>query len=622
MLTVRSRAYVVPALLFLGAAFALANGLGYGSGNLRQYLLHGLHGIDANFLASDWFTTGTRPHHRMFNRLIVLLAETSPLEIAFAFANAVFAAIFVVCIHLLAAKLYRRPIVITALTCFLVIFIPRPYLGLTSILSPYFQPSVVGAVGLLAGLTCMIYGRYRSAGAIFLIAGVFHINYMVWTAVIVGAVVAIDLNRIGFRRALFLLVPIGISVTYHLPFIAASRSPEQLACSPMAARILHDIYMPYHSRPLTWGAAPFLRFGAMLIAGVVAWTLARPRMRHPDRILIAILTVIAWIVAFGIVQTAVVQVDLVALLFPYRLAPFLILAAQIAMAGAIVTTACDEPSLVKVFTLWAVLGGVLYAVGVNHYGLTCLGAFAAALLGDRLFRERTRSRWVVTALFAGMVALLHLGGAGRMELAFVAAFGAIGMVRQVVRALRGRRVRWLRLAPGAGLAVPLCVATLLMRIGSTRKDLAGPPPPPDARVLYDWCRRQTSPEDVFIIPPDLMGFRLGAERPVVTDWKCMPILPKDTIEWYRRVATICGRDVRGLSDARAAFAAMDLAQALQAAREFGARYLVVDRSHHRPALDQLRRVFVSDAFEVLVCGDSDRHRRSNAAESAGRTTEL
>ena len=201
MLTVRSRAYVLPTLLLIGLAYALANGLGYNCGNLRQYLLHGLHGIDGDFLANDWFTAQTRAHHTAFNAAIVLASKVARLDVTFAAANAACALGFVCCIHLLARRFYPSPIVVTAVAVFIVIFAPKSMIGWSSILGSYFQPSTVGAVGLLAGLTCLIYERYKTAGLIFFAASLFHINYMVWTLCIVGVVVFVNLGRIGIRRA-------------------------------------------------------------------------------------------------------------------------------------------------------------------------------------------------------------------------------------------------------------------------------------------------------------------------------------------------------------------------------------------------------------------------------------
>lgn len=598
MLGVGPRFRTGVAVCLLGASLAWANGLGYGSGNLRQYLLHGLNEVDPDFLANDWFTTQTRAHHTAFNQMIVAAARLLPLDAAFVLLNAVFSMGFVACIYFLARRFYRAPLIVTALAAFIVIFTRLPYLGWTCIINGYFQPSTVGAVGLVAGLTCLCHARYRSAGAIFLVAGVFHINYMVWIIVIVGCVVALNLHRIGVRSALHVLVPIALSVLYHLPFIHESRSPQQAAHLADASRILHDIYMPYHSRPLTWGVSPFIRFAVQLLAGAAAW-LAFPPAKAPDRVTLTILATISAIVGLGAVFTMAFPIDSVALVFPYRMAPLLILAAQIAVAGAIVSSALSERvTLSRTFASWVVLGGLLYATGVNTYGLRWLGAFAGALLAARLADESGLVRWKTLVAPWAVVIVLYLAGAGPFQLAFVALFAAAATASPAVDGLKSA-IRW-RHVPALGrAAVVLGITALLSRIGAQRKDLAGPAPPAKDRVLYEWCRSHTDRDEVFIVPPDLGRFRLEAERAVVVDWKCMPILPKDTIEWYRRLVTICGGEFSHLREAKSGFEHLSPERARRLADEFDVRYLVTSRKNQQENLDQIPCAFVSDAYAVL-----------------------
>ncbi len=611
MLTVRSRAYVVPTLLFLGAAFALANGMGYGCGNLRQYLLHGLHTLDPTFLANDWFTTQTQSHHAAFNALILLWAGLLPLPQAFALANAVAAALYVTCIYFLSARFYRTPIVVTALAVFMIVFAPKSHIGLTSIMGIYFQPSTIGAVGLLAGLTCLIYQRYKNAGLVFLVAGLFHVNYLVWIAVICGAVLLVNLRRIGLGRALCVIGPIGLAVVYHLPFVIASRSPQQLLHAAPAARILHDIYMPYHSRPLTWGPEPFICFAAMLAAGALALKFGFPD-RRPGRMVRSILAALLGILALGILLTMVVQVDTMALIFPYRMAPFLILAAQIAVAGAVARTAqVGRLSLPGTLAWWAVLGALLYAAGVTPYGLLCLGIFVTMIFAGRLARQVQLSLPVIAGLLAGLVAVLWGLGAGRNGMVCVILCAAAALAWRIMRRTAFGRRDWTVTLLFGRVATPLLIAVSVMRLGAVRKDLLGPPPPADEQLLYDWCGEHTARDEVFIIPPMLGGFRLGAERAVVADWKCMPILPKDTVEWHRRLATVCGAGPQSYPEAEAGFGRIDSARAEQLAREYRARYLVTYGDRHRGHLDGLRRLYENPTFAVFAL-DSFGHPNTPA----------
>ncbi|MBN2561902.1 MAG: hypothetical protein JXQ75_13330 [Phycisphaerae bacterium] len=599
MLTIRSRAYVVPALLFLGAAFALAIGLGYNCGNLRQYLLHGLHTIDPRFLANDWFTTQTRAHHAAFNAALVLAGKLTRLDATFAVANAAFAVIFVCCVHALAARLYRTPIVVTAITVFIVALAPRSMIGWSAIMTSYFQPSTIGAIGLMAGLTCLIYERHRAAGLIFFVSTLFHINYMVWTVVIVGVVVLTNFHCIGITRALHVVVPIALAVLYHLPFVIEGRSPEQLTHSTAAARILHDIYMPFHSRPSTWDTEQFARFAAMLAAGGVAMIVVRPH-RRVGRIALSALGAIAGILVVGMLLTIAVRVDTVALLFPYRLAPILLLVAEIAVAGAIATTAQSaNHSLPKTVACWGLLAALLHCGGVSAYGLLCLAGLVVAILAGRLAQDHAVSVRKMLLVLVGLIAVLGAAGAGNSTLTYAGVFVLAGLAWRLVGQTRISGASWARLFLLGRAALPLVVAAFVMRLGSVRKDFLGPQPPADERLLYDWCRARTDRGDVFIIPPVLGGFRLGAERAVVVDWKCMPILPRNTVEWYRRLADVCGTEFDTLGQAGAGYLKVDAPMARRLGRDYMARYLVTYRNDHEGDLGILPRVYSNPTFAVF-----------------------
>ncbi len=54
------------------------------------------------------------------------------------------------------------------------------------------------------------------------------------------------------------------------------------------------------------------------------------------------------------------------------------------------------------------------------------------------------------------------------------------------------------------------------------------------------ARNLSGADAVFLVPPDLEGFRLVAERAVVVDFKACPYLEKDTTEWLCRITDIAG----------------------------------------------------------------------------------
>lgn len=627
----RKRAVQYALLLLLATAFALANGMGYGSGNHRQYLLHGLHALDPTFLANDWFTTQTQPHHRAFNAAMVVVGRVVRLDVAFAVANALTAAAFTACIAALVARFYRAPVMVTAVTLLIIVFTPSPGLGSTTIVKSYFEPATIGSVGLLIGLVLLVYERCHLAGLALFLAALLHINYMAWAVVLVGGVVVLHGRRLGWRSSLWLVGPLVPTVVFHLPFLLAGQSAAQSACGAEAGRILHDIYMPLHSRPRTWGLDPFMRFAAILAAGAIAVLMVRPQ-RLRGGLMPTIVGLLGTILLAAAAFTLIVENDTLAMLFPWRLGPLLVLMAQIAVAGALVTTAMTPARpWPQTLALWLVLGGLVYVDGIHDlYGVACVFSVVAALAGIRLaaavcetvrpaigaatVRERggpgdsqatvrAPSCWFTILLAAAGVAALYLAGAGRSGAALAGCFLAAGLLawngrpRPLAAASR-------RLLPAIGPAVLiLLIVAFIARIGLVRKDLLGPPPPRDEAALYAWCRANTDRGDIFVIPPLLVGFRLGAERAVVIDWKCMPVLPCDTVEWYCRHVAVCGVDFASPQEAMQGYRALDAKRARTLQATYGARYMVVEKEHEGD-LNGLRGVYEGEGYRVLQIASS------------------
>ncbi|HPF37366.1 MAG TPA: hypothetical protein P5081_16450 [Phycisphaerae bacterium] len=569
------------ALVAIASVFALANGVAFGVSNHNQYLLHGLHAMNPDFLAGDWFTCSTSEHHSAFTPLMRLFAMIGPMPLMFALANAVAASVVVFCLHGLARRWFERPLIVTALATFLMVVVPLPYVGMTSLVGLIFQPSTIGAVGLFAGLVLLCLGRTRNAGLVLGLAAIFHINYMVWAVLIVGAVTPLNYRSLRARGALWLLTPLAIATLYHTPFIAASRTSEQLAAAPHAQWILHDLYMPYHSRPCTWNLEAFVQFAAILLAGGVAMAIAGPR--RVSRLTRSVAVVLVAIIVAGMLLTTIWQVDLVALLFPYRLIPFLLVSAMLFSAGALVRAAISRdvtPSNFAVLLLTT--AAALVAAGVEPYGVITWGTIASIGVSNRLANPTEKRTRGLLVLQSFLIALLFSVGVGRMQL--VAAMGA-GVVAIAMRWRVGEwieRVVWrgAELRNNALVAMGFVLAMVFVgRVGAQRKDRLGPPPAPADAALYQWCR-STPVGTRFVIPPDLAGFRLNAGRAVVIDWKCMPILPADTLRWYERLVDVAGVRFTSMDQCLAGYRALDIHRARSLCEDYRADYVVTrSRSH-------------------------------------------
>lgn len=275
----------------------------------------------------------------------------------------------------------------------------------------------------------------------------------------------------------------------------------------------------------------------------------------------ALLAGLGAIVGLGLLAAMFTRIDLITAVFPWRLAPYLTVAAFMALAISLTPPKTVSP--VRRLAAAGLMIAVVFATRMDTRAALWLGAIIGVALASGAIERRT-SRSSASALRDGpaIVALLLLGA-------------------------------------------------LMFRAGLWRKDMFGMPYKPAAESLFAWCRDSTPPGTVFVIPPDMPAFRLETGRAVVVDWKCMPLTPADQVEWWRRNVRLAGREVRDDGDMVSAFASLDAQRAASLAGEYGARYLIVDRRVHAGDCSTLPRVFRNAWFDVheLPLPDPSRERK-------------
>lgn len=148
------------------------------------------------------------------------------------------------------------------------------------------------------------------------------------------------------------------------------------------------------------------------------------------------------------------------------------------------------------------------------------------------------------------------------------------------------------------------------------------PPPAAEQALFDWARRETALDALFVIPPGLEGFRLHARRSVYVDFKTFPSAQPALIAlWRARMERVAQPDGPALTEAgwpavpywdRAYAYANTPARIAGLLADTGADYLVWNRAGlevppflpiDRPADGGVAPVFDNGAFAVYARAD-------------------
>src|SRR5262249_13646252 len=208
-----------------------------------------------------------------------------------------------------------------------------------------------------------------------------------------------------------------------------------------------------------------------------------------------------------------------------------------------------------------------------------VGVFAALIVA---LRQKAEWRWALWVLASGWVAGVALIGSTTRNIPmFWHHFGVqpreVWITAACVIALA--IVVWL-----SARLVPAALVVLLM---GTRWWTGLPyftydhPPADEWYQFSQQVKEKTSRDAVFITPPFLGGFQLFAERAEVANFKCVPLIETDLVEWKKRLEDLSGTaDLRcsGWVDCGSKLAGgyfgLKEPDFRRLARKYGAQYIV------------------------------------------------
>lgn len=507
--------------LAVSVLFALAIGVENGEWNQGVYLLDGLRRADPDYLRGDWFTWEVEQNHVPFSYLVAVMAKAGLLELGLTAGALIQSIGFAVALFIAARVLYERPFPGWATALALLAAFRVPGLEGYGLIFPQLEAAVISAVAMALGLALLLGGRLLAAGFLFGISGLFHAHYAVLLIpVLAGTIVGEERGSRG-RSALRLWIPFLIVAAPTL----ARAVQFALMPSPEGWHEMSLLRFPYHLLPASWPPHRWGVFFGTAAMGLAGWILLKPRL---DRRFVAAMATIAILVVGSIPPGWSGSVPIVTTLWPWRLAPYLIIAS--------ITTFS--------FGLW----GAFRVVGVSRPRL-CLAA-SAATIGSIIVTYNLTRMQLSVVLVAWSMPLV----------------AALAADRRVPR--RARSLLW------TSVVVLAFVPTL--RTSSRQWHSRIQPTHDSMKPLYEWIVSETPPGSLFLVPPTRMeDFRLVTQRPIVWDWDSLAWHPEGKQAWFDRLLDVTGVDgpVEDVA-AEAGYAAMDCRRIERLRAKYGPRYAV------------------------------------------------
>jgi hypothetical protein len=570
--------------LVFGMVLTLAvSGYQFGRGNLTVYLLDGLRAVHPELLRNDWFVTQTLQYHACFSLLTECLVRLHILQPGFLIGYL----LLIVFWHLF----WRRLVISiggddrTYLVSVFLFYLSAAgiSLGVFQFLQDgCFLPSNVANVAMLGGIASWVGGRRVTAGVWFGIAGLFHVNY---AAVGIGLWLSLlgwewlDRWPTGPMQRLFPEILSGTATAAQpRPDLNIASNRTLLASFLMLAPSLVNLCMTLPNELRRGGTMPMAEFVAVYV-----------RFRHEHHYDPVHWPAILWLSFLWPIPLAVWAAARWEAFSDFQYARretcrtftliFGLLVIAFLFAGV---WFINEPLVQLCF----------WRFGIYIKLMSCIGA-AFILCDARLLRWSTVSRTLCGVAVIAAVAYTLFWAAGPTghgpvwSLAYSHRVGiglviALWIVLAVEESLSNGSL-FRRIAIGV-LPIAALVAWPALGVGMT-------PEPDDAnyREVCRWAKdpAHTSINAVFLVPPQETDFRLYAERAIVINFKHVPQLSGEIIEWQKRLLDVLGvPDVsgfpRGYEQTLAAIESLyehrTAAELFAVASKYHARYVVVDHS--------------------------------------------
>lgn len=549
-------------------AFALTFGFNFGIGSQVCYLVPSLRLLDPSLFVNDWYATRATHYHPVFAYLAAPLLAVDPDGWALSLGSTVAVTVAALCLYsALRASAGPR----LALPAFLLLvtfaMLTRTRGPLhTYVFDEVFQPWTLASAALIAAVPFFVRERFFAAGACAAASMAFHLSLVPLLFAGFGLAQML-LGRIGLgkRLAVQLALP-ALVLTAFLPLMLRATRAEP------GAEWARDVFLYVrngHHFALAENAREFLPLIAwqLIALGTVRPLAARPDCRELGRLLVfaEALCLVVWGGALASAISPRLAVN-----FSWRLSAHAELLLQAATSVALLRLLAEPASR--------------SAHGAVSLALCVLGGSLAFVAYATRGRAALFQAFVIVAVAAAALLVV----APRVRRGYVATPGVLAAASGL-------------LLVGFGIG-PLS----RIRIHSTL--LAGLPA--DEVSLSAWIRSSTPKDAVFVTPPDMGGMRLHARRAIVVDWKAVPGVLSEVVEWYGRLQAVTGRrELRGPGDLDG-YAELDAARLDVLRARYGVRYAVVRRAHAR-ALDDYPRAFSNATFEVLAL---DRRSSDHRAE--------
>ena len=558
-----------------------------------------------NFALNDWFTWEVSHWHLNFSYFVIFYSKILGVEIGtflvFVCVIVLFCWISFKFISLLGGD-------ILAYSVFLVLLLlgKNTGLGLSRILpiDGNLVPMDISMVFMLFSFYYMLSSKYTLAGLFAGLAGCFHVTGLILMGLIIGIYFLLNYKAFFKNRGYYFAIGYLLFASPTFYFIIRDFGIDTEATSEAFALSFHFLW--FHVSPHLWGPSGFV---FAFLCQLMIWKYAREKnsIAH-HRVFIFSLIIAALLVIAYIFSLPENYNLFVVRLFLWRASAIVIFFAYLLASIGIVNTIKQGLNINYAFAFL-----LLFTIIISKYDFPLSGFLSFILCLFIFLQYFNESKYVSNYFFLALLVIALFGVAG---IYYVYAIDIIDIVIALIIAAvvmisiyicKHWPLRW-KTASYAVPSVMLLICAFLVALLDPALKLAAPKLYSEFNPAYEdliaWVRHETRSGELFLINPELRGFRARTHRGVFVTIKNVPARGDEIKEWAARLFEVYdAQDIKQVSTMRYTDLNIERLQKLCQAQNL--QYLVLEGD---PKLLRTRiaqePVFHNENFYVVRCSAS------------------
>jgi hypothetical protein len=530
-----SEIFLLVILISLAFIFLDYKGIGYSDTNEFTPLFYRL--ADSNYLVNDWFINDASSSFNVRLYFIYFIFILSKIFTNISFLYFLLYSLFVI---LAGASVYWSSKDLfkdeksSILNVFLVLLGATFSLGGILIFTSNLSSFLVSISLSMLGFYFLLNKRLKLFAIFMGLSSLIHFvsGHIVFGLLFISNFIASKKDKKTIIKQAVALVIFILFSLITLPNLAADKESSLGFSGAELREIVGEIRAPHHYLPLNWPITRYIEFGLFLALFLVA--LKASKIDNDKRALIIYTTIVlVTLIALNIFFVEVYPTKLFLKLNFFRLTTFFVFIQYLFIGNFIFNKMKKEHENKSLkFFIYPIL---IFSLLSNHLILLTIPLFFVYLKFENKIKITKKLFYsiillgailIILSLFSDkVIRLIYL----KKETIIYLLCSIVVLVPLIIHSIFTQKN--IRVLATISLILSIMIFTIL-NYPILNEDYG------KYNEVYSFIKEKTPIDAVFLIPPELNSFRLGANRAIVADFKSFPFGEKQMLEWRERMLYI------------------------------------------------------------------------------------